>query len=74
MELEKAIRRSLTFSGYGGESYKQRSNNSIYGKTNIDDMNPEFFELVEERLFSAGALDIFKTPYLIKKKADLQFN
>jgi len=24
-------------------------------ETNIDDMNPEFFELVEERLFSAGA-------------------
>ncbi|NLI90816.1 MAG: nickel pincer cofactor biosynthesis protein LarC [Peptococcaceae bacterium] len=36
-------------------------------ETNIDDMNPEFYELAEERLFGAGALDVFKTPIIMKK-------
>jgi len=36
-------------------------------ESNIDDMNPEFFELTEERLFQAGALDVFKTPIIMKK-------
>lgn len=36
-------------------------------ETNIDDMNPELFGYVEERLFAAGALDVFKTPIVMKK-------
>jgi pyridinium-3,5-bisthiocarboxylic acid mononucleotide nickel chelatase len=36
-------------------------------ETNIDDMNPEFFSYVEEKLFIAGALDVFKTPIVMKK-------
>nr|WP_312292052.1 nickel pincer cofactor biosynthesis protein LarC [Clostridium chromiireducens] len=36
-------------------------------ETNIDDMNPEFYGYVEERLFDAGALDVFKTPIFMKK-------
>jgi len=36
-------------------------------ETNIDDMNPEIFEYVEERLFATGALDVFKTPIIMKK-------
>jgi len=36
-------------------------------ETNIDDMNPEFFEHVMERLFIAGALDVYYTPILMKK-------
>ncbi len=36
-------------------------------ETNIDDMNPEFFELIIERLFRAGALDVFLTPIIMKK-------
>lgn len=36
-------------------------------ETNIDDMNPEFFEHVCERLFEAGALDVFLTPITMKK-------
>lgn len=35
-------------------------------ETNIDNMNPEFFEFIEERLFSAGALDVFKTLIIMK--------
>ncbi|HEU0165072.1 MAG TPA: nickel pincer cofactor biosynthesis protein LarC [Thermomicrobiales bacterium] len=36
-------------------------------ETNIDDMNPQFIELVMERLFAAGALDVWLTPITMKK-------
>lgn len=36
-------------------------------ETNIDDMNPEIYGYVEEKLFEAGALDVFKTPIFMKK-------
>ena len=36
-------------------------------ETNIDDMNPQGFELLYERLFKAGALDVWVQPILMKK-------
>ena len=36
-------------------------------ETNIDDMNPQFFEPLTERLFAAGALDVWLTPITMKK-------
>ena len=36
-------------------------------ETNIDDMNPEFFGDVTERLLATGALDVFLTPVQMKK-------
>ena len=36
-------------------------------ETNIDDMNPEYYELLVERLFEAGALDVFLTPIIMKR-------
>jgi uncharacterized protein (TIGR00299 family) protein len=36
-------------------------------ETNIDDMNPEIYSYVEEKLFKSGALDVFKTPIIMKK-------
>jgi uncharacterized protein (TIGR00299 family) protein len=36
-------------------------------EANIDDMNPQFFEPLLERLLAAGALDAFLTPLLMKK-------
>lgn len=36
-------------------------------ETNIDDMNPEFYSYLEERLFKIGALDVFNTPIIMKK-------
>ncbi|MBU3214743.1 nickel pincer cofactor biosynthesis protein LarC [Clostridium estertheticum] len=36
-------------------------------ETNIDDMNPELYGYVEEKLFEAGVLDVFKTPIFMKK-------
>ena len=39
----------------------------ILVETNIDDMNPEFFDYVTEKLFAEGALDVYKTPIFMKK-------
>ncbi len=36
-------------------------------ETNIDDMNPEFYEHVMETLFQCGAVDVFFTPVFMKK-------
>jgi uncharacterized protein (TIGR00299 family) protein len=36
-------------------------------ETNIDDMNPQFYEPLSERLFAAGALDVWLTPVVMKK-------
>jgi uncharacterized protein (TIGR00299 family) protein len=36
-------------------------------ETNIDDMNPQLFGDVMEKLFAAGALDVFYTPVQMKK-------
>jgi uncharacterized protein (TIGR00299 family) protein len=35
--------------------------------TNIDDMNPQFYATVSERLFEAGALDVWLSPVQMKK-------
>ncbi len=36
-------------------------------ETNIDDMNPQYYDYVMERLFELSALDVFLTPILMKK-------
>jgi uncharacterized protein (TIGR00299 family) protein len=36
-------------------------------EANIDDMNPQYFEYVFERLLAEGALDVFITPIQMKK-------
>ena len=36
-------------------------------ETNIDDMNPQLYEYVMERLFGAGALDVYLTQVIMKK-------
>jgi uncharacterized protein (TIGR00299 family) protein len=36
-------------------------------ETNVDDLNPQFYETAMERLFAAGALDVFLTPIQMKK-------
>jgi len=36
-------------------------------ETNVDDASPELFEHVMERLFEAGAKDVFLTPIVMKK-------
>jgi uncharacterized protein (TIGR00299 family) protein len=36
-------------------------------ETNIDDMNPQFYAPLSDRLFAAGALDVWMTPIQMKK-------
>ena len=36
-------------------------------ETNIDDMNPQIYEYIIDRLFQAGALDVYITPTIMKK-------
>jgi uncharacterized protein (TIGR00299 family) protein len=36
-------------------------------ETNIDDMNPQFYEYVMERLFEIGVQEVYLTPILMKK-------
>jgi uncharacterized protein (DUF111 family) len=36
-------------------------------ETNIDDMSPQHYELAVERLFAAGARDVWLTPIVMKK-------
>ena len=36
-------------------------------EANVDDMVPQYFELAMERLFAAGALDVWLTPIVMKK-------
>lgn len=36
-------------------------------ETNIDDMNPQLYDAVMERLFAAGALDVYLAPIHMKK-------
>jgi len=47
------------------EEYEQ--DNVILIQTNIDDMNPEFFDYVSETLLERGSLDVFMTPIFMKK-------
>ncbi len=39
----------------------------LLAETNIDDMNPEFYDHVFERLFALGALDVHAVPVHMKK-------
>lgn len=50
-----------------GESVEGQGRRMTVIETNIDDMNPEFYDHVMESLFSAGAVDVFLTPITMKK-------
>ncbi len=43
------------------------SDETVLIETNIDDMNPEFYDYIMDKLFSQGALDVFLTPIQMKK-------
>jgi uncharacterized protein (TIGR00299 family) protein len=44
-----------------------REESMVVIETNIDDMNPEFYDYVLDRLFAAGARDVFLSPIQMKK-------
>jgi len=43
------------------------SDEAVLIESNIDDMNPEFYDYIMDQLFSQGALDVFLTPIQMKK-------
>ncbi len=50
--------------GYSSDAMSDRI---IIVETSIDDMNPEFFGFMMERLFEDGALDVYWIPIFMKK-------
>ena len=59
------LRISIGESQQGGDGYAQ--DQVVVLETNIDDMNPEFYDHVMGRLFDAGAVDVFLTPIAMKR-------
>lgn len=53
---------------YGGQPARQL----VKLETNIDDMNPQIFSWLYEKLFAAGALDVWTTPIFMKKNRPAQ--
>jgi len=51
----------------GEAEEKENGHDAILLECNIDDMNPEFFEHISERLFSAGASDVYISNIIMKK-------
>jgi pyridinium-3,5-bisthiocarboxylic acid mononucleotide nickel chelatase len=50
-----------------GETPSAGNSEIVQIETNIDDMNPQVFGYVMEKLFVAGALDVYLTPIYMKK-------
>ncbi len=46
---------------------KEKSDRTIMIETNIDDMNPQFYPILLDKLLKAGASDAYLTPILMKK-------
>jgi hypothetical protein len=51
----------------GDMRQEQSSENISVIETNIDDMNPQVYEYLADRLFKEGALDVFMTQVFMKK-------
>jgi len=45
----------------------EKGHEALLIECNIDDMNPEFFDHISERLFTSGASDVFLTNIIMKK-------
>ena len=52
---------------YFGETSSSREQKRFVLETNIDDMNPQDYGYVYDRLLAAGALDVWTTPIFMKK-------
>jgi len=46
---------------------KVRGHRAVLMETNIDDMNPEFYDHISGKLFMSGAADVFFTQLIMKK-------
>ena len=64
LEIPNVLRMYL---GEFGNGTEQRAGRKYVLETNIDDMNPQIFSYLYDRLFAAGALDVWATPIQMKK-------
>jgi uncharacterized protein (TIGR00299 family) protein len=64
LPLPNLLRLTIGETGAELEGFEEDSVTLI--ETNIDDMNPQWYEHVMEQLFDAGALDVFLTPIQMK--------
>jgi len=51
----------------GEDNAGERNEEMLVLETNIDDMNPQFYDYVMDQLFAAGARDVFLAPIQMKK-------
>jgi len=51
----------------GPENPSLITSNLVLMETNIDDMNPQVYGIVQQKAMNAGALDVFMTPTYMKK-------
>jgi uncharacterized protein (DUF111 family) len=65
-ELPNVTRISVGTPLHAASDATDRSDVSVL-EANVDDMSPQFFELAIERLFAAGALDVWLSPVTMKK-------
>lgn len=64
-KLDRAPNMLRVIIGETGQSFGQDKVTVI--EANIDDMNPQYFEDIFEKLFDGGALDVYITPIQMKK-------
>ena len=50
-----------------GQTITTRNDSLVVMETNIDDLNPQFYSHVMDKLFADGALDVWLTPIIMKK-------
>jgi pyridinium-3,5-bisthiocarboxylic acid mononucleotide nickel chelatase len=51
----------------GEAELKEKGHEAMLLECNIDDMNPEFFEYITEKLFRSGAADVYLSNIIMKK-------
>lgn len=64
-ELREKANVLRVFIGEHAQSFD--TDDVILLETNIDDMNPQIYEYLMEKLFQAGAVDVYLTPVVMKK-------
>ena len=64
---ELLLRPALLRLFLGEAARRPREQHLVVMETNLDNMNPELFGDLMERLLAAGALDVFYTPIAMKK-------
>jgi uncharacterized protein (TIGR00299 family) protein len=65
LPIANLLRISIGEMGTNADGYEEDTVTLL--ETNIDDMNPQWYEHVMARLFEVGALDVFLTPIQMKR-------